>query len=58
MAFVSARMVIECAFGRLKATFGALRREMDINSADLPYVIYSCFVIYNLYELQNEKVRG
>jgi hypothetical protein len=27
----SARMVIECAFGRLKGRFGALRREMDIN---------------------------
>ena len=27
----SARMVIECAFGRLKARFGALKREMDIN---------------------------
>ena len=27
----SARMVIDCAFGRLKARFGCLRREMDIN---------------------------
>ena len=52
----SARMVIECAFGRLKARFGALRREMDINSAELPYVIYACFVLHNFCELQNEKV--
>ena len=35
----SARMVIECAFGRLKARFGCLRREMDINLKDLPAVI-------------------
>ena len=52
----SARMVIECAFGRLKARFGALRREMDINSAELPYVIYAYFVLHNFCELQNEKV--
>ena len=41
----STRMVIECAFGRLKARFGALRREMDINMEDLPNAIYSCFVL-------------
>ena len=27
----SARNVVECAFGRLKAHFSAVRREMDIN---------------------------
>ena len=27
----SPRMVIECAFGRLKARFGYLRRDMDIH---------------------------
>ena len=35
----SARMVIECSFGRLKARFGCLRREMDVNMDHLPYVI-------------------
>ena len=34
--YSSARMVIECAFGRLKARFGYLRRDMDINIDDLP----------------------
>ena len=52
----SARMVIECAFGRLKARFGALRREMDICLTDLPDVIYSCFALHNFCELQNERV--
>ena len=52
----SARMVIECAFGRLKVRLGALKRRMDINSADLPYVIYARFVLHNFCELQNEKV--
>uniref|UniRef100_A0A0E9QG68 DDE Tnp4 domain-containing protein n=1 Tax=Anguilla anguilla TaxID=7936 RepID=A0A0E9QG68_ANGAN len=36
-------MVIECSFGRLKARFGALRRAMDINLDDLPFVINARF---------------
>ena len=34
----SARMVILCAFGRLKARFGCLRRDMDISLDDLPFL--------------------
>ena len=49
-------MVIECAFGRLKARFGALRRPMDLNIRDLPYVIYACFVLHNFCEEHNETV--
>ena len=45
-----ARMVIECAFGRLKARFAALRRPMDTNMDELPYVIYACFVLHNFCE--------
>ena len=52
----SARMTIECSFGRLKARFGALRREMDICQKDLPNVIYSCFVLHNYCELKKEKL--
>lgn len=51
-----ARMVIECAFGRLKARFAALRRPMDINMDDLPYVIYSCFVLHNFCEASKEAM--
>ena len=50
----SARMVIECAFGRSKGTFGALRRDMDINIDDLPHVIYACFVLHNFCEINKE----
>ena len=39
------RMVIECAFGRLKARFGCLMREMDVNIRELPDLINSCFVV-------------
>ena len=52
----SARIAIECAFGRLKARFEALQREMDICQKDLPYVIYSCFVLHNFCEDQCERL--
>ena len=45
-----ARMIIECAFGCLKARFAALKRPMDINLQDLPHVIYACFVLHNFCE--------
>ena len=52
----STRNVIECSFGRLKARFAALKRAMDINRDDLPFVIYACFVLHNFCELNNEPV--
>ena len=52
----SARNVIECSFGRVKARFGALRRAMDINIDELPYVIYACFVLHNFCESNNESI--
>ena len=52
----SARMMIECAFGRLKARFGALRRDMDIKMPDLQHVINSCFVLHNFCELHKESL--
>lgn len=38
LSFCKARMVIECRFGRLKAWFAALRRAIDINMKDLPFM--------------------
>ena len=40
-------MVNECTFGRLKGRFGCLRKEMDIDIGDLPYVIHTCFLLHN-----------
>ena len=54
----AARIVIECAFGRLKGRFGALKREMDIKLTDLPYVIYACFVLHNYCEINNEILQN
>lgn len=51
-----ARMVIECAFGRMKKRFVCLRRQMDINMDDLPSAIYSCFVLHNFCEMMKEPL--
>ncbi|KAK7922006.1 hypothetical protein WMY93_008908 [Mugilogobius chulae] len=56
LSLCRARMVIECAFGRLKARFGALTRAMDINLHDLPFVIYACFVLHNICELNKDSI--
>lgn len=56
MTLCQSRMVIECSFGCLKARFGALKRCMDINLDELPYVIYACFVLHNFCELNNERI--
>ena len=52
----SARMVIECAFGRLKARFGCLKREMDIRLSELPKIIHACFVLHNFCEMMGEMI--
>ena len=52
----SARVVIKGTFGRLKARFGYLRREMDINLKELPVVIHSCFILHNFCEIRQEAV--
>ena len=52
----SARNVIKCAFGRLKARFGSLKRAMNINLDELPFVSYACFVLHNFCELNNNSL--
>ena len=53
-----ARMVIECAFGFLKARFICLRWDMNININDLPYVIHSCFVLHNFCKINKEVINS
>ena len=52
----SARVVIKGIFGRLKARFGCLRREMDINLKELPVVIHLCFILHNFCKIRQEAV--
>ena len=54
----SARNVIECSLGRLKARFACLKRAMDINIDELPYIIYACFVLHNYCEFNKESVHN
>ena len=56
MTLCQSRMVIECAFGRLKARFGALKRAMDINIKDISTVVYACFVLHNFCEVHKEII--
>ena len=52
----SARMAIECSFGRLKARLGSIRRDMDINLNDLTYVIHAYLILHNFCEIRNEPI--
>ena len=52
----SARNVIECSFGRLKARLSCLKRAMDINTEELPTVIYACFVLHNFCETRKDSI--
>lgn len=56
LVMCKARMIIECAFGRLKARWRCLSRPMDIKQGALPDVILCCFVLHNFCELQREQV--
>ena len=54
--FPSARVVFKRTFGRLRAQFDFLRRKMDINFKELPFVIHSCFILHNVCEIRQEAV--
>ena len=56
LTLCSARNVIECSFGRLKARFGSLKRAMGIKMNDLPFVIYACFDPHNYCEVNKETI--
>ena len=56
LTLCSARNVIECSFGHLKARFGSLKRAMGVKMDDLPFVIYACFVLHNYCEVNKETI--
>ncbi|XP_050796256.1 uncharacterized protein LOC127044962 [Gopherus flavomarginatus] len=41
------RMVIECAFGRLKARWRTLLTRSDLSQTNVPFVIAACCVLHN-----------
>lgn len=46
----SARNPIECSFGRLKARWSVLSKQIDVKLENVPVIIYSCFVLHNYCE--------
>ncbi|KAG6923737.1 hypothetical protein G0U57_019521, partial [Chelydra serpentina] len=48
------RMVVECAFGRLKGHWRSLLTRSDLSETNIPIVIAACCVLYNLCESKGE----
>ncbi|KAG6936015.1 hypothetical protein G0U57_013529 [Chelydra serpentina] len=48
------RMVVECAFGRLKGRWRSLLTRSDLSQTNIPIVIAACCVLHNLCESKGE----
>ncbi|CAM5083473.1 unnamed protein product [Natator depressus] len=48
------RMVVECAFGRLKGRWCSLLTHSDLSETNIPIVIAACCVLHNLCESKKE----
>ncbi|XP_074800475.1 transcription elongation factor A protein 1 isoform X1 [Natator depressus] len=44
------RMVVECAFGRLKACWHSLLTRLDLSETNIPIVITACCALHNICE--------
>ena len=53
---ISARIIVECAFGRLKARLGILKKTMDLSMENILPTIMACFGLPNFCELNGERV--
>ncbi|CAM5075196.1 unnamed protein product [Natator depressus] len=47
-------MVVECAFGRLKARWRSLLTHLDLSETNIPTVITACCALHNLCESKGE----
>ncbi|CAM5108407.1 unnamed protein product [Natator depressus] len=48
------RMVVECAFGHLKACWYSLLTRLDLSETNIPTVITACCALHNLCESKGE----
>ena len=51
----SGRMVIECAFGRLKGRWRRLQKRMEVDIGVVPVIVTACCILHNFCELQSER---
>ena len=51
---VHGRMVIECAFGRLKGRWRKLQKKVDIDVGNVPLIVSACCILHNFCETQRE----
>lgn len=53
---MSSRNQIECAFGRLKARWSILTKQIDLKSDNIAYIVYAWFVLHNFCEISNTQI--
>ncbi|CAM5146525.1 unnamed protein product, partial [Natator depressus] len=50
------RMVVECAFGCLKACWCSLLIQLDLSTTSIPVVIAACCVLHNICESNGQTI--
>lgn len=50
-----ARIVVENAFGRLKARWRRLLKRNDMNLLNVPMVVTACCILHNVCEIHGER---
>ena len=50
-----ARVVVEIAFGRLKARWRRLSKQIDMHIDNVPHIIVACCVLHNMCEIHHDS---
>lgn len=50
-----ARVVVEIAFGRLKARWRRLAKQIDMHIDNVPHIIVACCVLHNMCEIHHDN---
>ena len=49
------RVIVEIAFGRLKARWRRLSKQIDMDISNVPNVILACCTLHNICEIHNDS---